>query len=268
MQFKKLLKIGLLSLLAIVIIGVVYRVFFYSGTNGQEVFYNDERLGVAANSVSAPAIEAPVVTQTFSEKAKATATKIAQNLSKPQVLLNVPFTSQAPLGDWNPPYNEACEEASMIMTYAWKNEQTLDADKVAKMINESYNWQSANGYDIDLNATQTAEVLKKYYKIESELIKNPSIAQIVGELEKGNVVLIPAAGRELGNPYFRQPGPLYHMLPLIGYDSQRSEFITNDPGTRRGQGYRYSYDVILNAIHDWNDGDVANGQKIISSVKK
>ena len=31
------------------------------------------------------------------------------------LLLEVPFTSQAPFGNWDEPYQEACEEAVMLM---------------------------------------------------------------------------------------------------------------------------------------------------------
>jgi len=61
---------------------------------------------------------------------------------------------------------------------------------------------------------------------------------------------VPLAGRELNNPYFRAPGPIYHMLVIKGYDSD--EFIVNEVGTKRGDSFKYKYDVLINAIHDWN----------------
>jgi len=51
------------------------------------------------------------------------------------------------------------------------------------------------------------------------------------------------------NPYFSGEGPWYHMLVLTGYGWW--DFITNDPGTRRGAGYEYRFSTLLNAIHDW-----------------
>jgi uncharacterized protein YvpB len=68
-------------------------------------------------------------------------------------------------------------------------------------------------------------------------------------LAKGNPVIVPAAGRELKNPNFTAPGPLYHNLVLVGYD--KNIIITNDPGTRKGRGYIYDMDVLYNAIHDF-----------------
>ena len=44
------------------------------------------------------------------------------------------------------------------------------------------------------------------------------------------------------------------------------KIITNDPGTRRGEEFTYDPDVLFNAIHDWNDGDVYNGQKAMITI--
>ena len=67
------------------------------------------------------------------------------------------------------------------------------------------------------------------------------------------------AGRLLGNPFYKAPGPLYHMLVLRGFT--KTKFITNDPGTRRGEGFQYEIKTIMEAMHDWNSGDVLSGRK-------
>jgi uncharacterized protein YvpB len=72
------------------------------------------------------------------------------------------------------------------------------------------------------------------------------------------------AGRELRNKYFQQPGPLYHVLVLTGYDQRY--FYAHDPGTRRGADYRYTHATIMNALHDFNDGDVYNGEPVVLVV--
>ncbi len=82
------------------------------------------------------------------------------------------------------------------------------------------------------------------------------------ELAKGYPIIVPMAGRDLGNPYFSGEGPWYHALVIIGYD--KTSFITNDPGTRRGEHYRYKYDVLMNAIHDWTGvkENIRDGRKV------
>ena len=49
------------------------------------------------------------------------------------------------------------------------------------------------------------------------------------------------------------------MLVLTGYNS--TEFVTNDVGTRNGEDFVYGKEVIMQAMHDWNGGDVDDGEK-------
>ena len=37
----------------------------------------------------------------------------------PSVSISVPFAAQAPRGEWRAPWDEACEEASVLMVMAW-----------------------------------------------------------------------------------------------------------------------------------------------------
>ncbi len=120
------------------------------------------------------------------------------------------------------------------------------------------------GFYKDTTAAQTASLIEAYFQLNATLILDPTIEDIKSAIVAGHPVIIPAAGRQLGNPNFTGAGPLYHMLLVKGYTSEG--FITNDPGTRLGADYFYSYDVLMNAIHDWNGGDVDNGQKIVIVV--
>jgi hypothetical protein len=101
--------------------------------------------------------------------------------------------------------------------------------------------------------------------MEAKAVKVVTVELIKQELARGNLVLLPAAGRELGNPYFRRPGPLYHMLVVRGYNTE-GQFITNDPGTKHGEQYLYSAKKLLAAVHDWNGGEVATGQPVLIVV--
>jgi hypothetical protein len=46
-----------------------------------------------------------------------------------------------------------------------------------------------------------------------------------------------------------------------------SEIITNDAGIGRGQSYVYDENVLWNAIHDWNGGDVIHGEKLMIVIE-
>jgi hypothetical protein len=222
---------------------------------------NDEALNVPTVSEEKKSIIEKVV-----EKVEEKVEKIEDSVRTPNVALEVPFTSQAPFGNWDAPYDEACEEASMLMVDAYLKGYALDQSTADQAIVDQYTWQTEQGYPIDITASQVQRVFADYWGITSRLVKNPRVEDITNALDEGSLVVVPAAGRFLENPYFTPPGPLYHMFVITGYDSVQKEFITNDPGTRRGEGYRYSYETIMYAIHDWNNGDVVNGEKVILVV--
>ena len=123
------------------------------------------------------------------------------------------------------------------------------------------------GYYQDTNAAQTAIILQEYYHYNQvQLLQNPTIADIKQAITDKKIVLVPAAGRDLGNPYFQTPGPLYHMLVIKGYTSN-NKFITNDPGTRHGADFIYDQTTIMNAMHDWRtDSQIELGKKVVIIV--
>jgi hypothetical protein len=121
------------------------------------------------------------------------------------------------------------------------------------------------GQPIDTTAKQTTRIIEEYYDLDTTVIDNWTWDDVKQALAQGYPVIMPAAGRELGNPNFTAPGPIYHMLVIKGYTD--TVVITNDPGTRQGADYQYSYDTLANANHDWNGGDVGNGAKVIIIVK-
>lgn len=177
--------------------------------------------------------------------------------------LKVPFTSQAPYANWGLPYQEACEEASILMIdYFWKKKSFTKAI-ADKEILKLVEWQKKNlgGYE-DTDAEAVVRTFKEYLGYKNvRLIENPTAKQIEEEIVKGKPVYMPAAGRLLGNRYFRGQGPFFHALVVTGYNGK--EFTTNDPGTRRGEGYVYSYSTLMKALHDWT-GD----KETITSGKK
>lgn len=187
-----------------------------------------------------------------------------------KIYLQVPFTSQSPYADWDELHNEACEEASLIMVDAFLKDKTVNKDSADKEIIAMVNWQIENwGEHKDLTLEEMKELAEKYFGYENIRVENNiDIEDIKTELNKGNPVVLPLAGRLIGNPYYRQPGPYYHMLVVIGYEN--NEFITNDPGTRRGEDYFYNREVLFNALHDWpgKGQDILTGKKSILIIEK
>jgi len=172
--------------------------------------------------------------------------------------LKVPFIVQAPNGNWDSIHKEACEEASLMMVYYYKTKSTFSSisEPDKKMVN-FINWQTDNGYAYDVTVKQLRQAAADHFEFTGgKIIENPTIDQLKKEIALGNPIIVPAAGRLLGNPNFIDPGPRYHMLVIIGYDSD--EFITNDPGTRNGSSYRYKQPVLMKAIHDFTSRDINN----------
>lgn len=170
---------------------------------------------------------------------------------KDQVNLDVPFISQAPLGDWGMPYQEACEEASIIMVKHYLSGEPLSSEHADAEIHEMVNWETENGFGEDIDAVETLAVASKFYNVTGKVFYDNEVTldKIKELLSEGHPVMIPAAGQVLANPNYTGEGPPYHMLVIKGYDE--THFITNDPGTQFGENYRYTYETIEAAIHDW-----------------
>jgi hypothetical protein len=197
--------------------------------------------------------------------------------SAPQSLkYNVPFTAQAPFGDWDDPFQQdGCEEASALMAVYWAKGDIIASPEAARdIIVDAGNWQLQN-YPTgrDTSAQDTADrIIKQYFNwswVKVEPLTN--LEQIVETLQNGNLVITPMNGRKLGNPYYTGEGPERHMLVVIGYSAETQEFITNDPGTRQGRDFRYQQDIFWDAIRDYPTGDhepITQQNKVMIVVSK
>lgn len=194
-----------------------------------------------------------------------TQTTAVTNTAPPATLnLAVPFTSQAPFGVWDALHEDACEEASLLMAkefFDGTTDAVLDAASADRDMTAMVAAEEKLGLGESITAQQFSDFVTSYYRgaYSVRIIDNPSIAMLTAEIAKGSPVIVPAAGRKLGNPFFSGIGPLYHMLVIRGYKD--NTFITNDPGTRHGEAYVYNQTTLMNAIGDWNAGDPEHGAK-------
>lgn len=184
------------------------------------------------------------------------------------VNLAIPFISQAPKKNWDASHEDFCEEASALMAQHYirgTSIGSIDNQDTELFAIKDYEMKSF-GYFESTDVNQTKQILTDYLHIPLvKIIENPSVEDIKKALASGKAVLLPAAGRLLGNPHFSGAGPLYHMLVIKGYTAD-GQFITNDPGTQFGKDYLYPTDRIMNAMHDWNGGKVMEGKKAIIVV--
>lgn len=174
---------------------------------------------------------------------------------------DVPFVSQAPTGRWDDPrQQDGCEEAASYMAVLWARSEKppSTAIETERELLKISDWEQENfGNYHDTSTADTIErIFKGYFNYDNvHAVYDVTADDIKEELVSGNVVVVLANGQKLGNPYFTPPGPDRHALVIRGYDPKTDEFITNDNGTKRGDGYRYKTSVLMGAIVDYPTGD-------------
>lgn len=124
---------------------------------------------------------------------------------------SVPFTSQAPLAKWSDMRQEdGCEEASSLMAMLWakgkKSIKPADVEKEIIAISE-YEKKYYGSYNDTSTQDTVKRIINGYYKYDKAQVKTPKSAKdIIAELEKGNIVIVPANGQKLKNPNYKRPG--------------------------------------------------------------
>ncbi|MFA7169356.1 MAG: C39 family peptidase [Candidatus Paceibacterota bacterium] len=174
-----------------------------------------------------------------------------------KTIAGVPFTSQAPFGDWTDPRQQhGCEEVSLIMAHYWilgeKLTQEMALSEIVAMSDfENENFNGA----YDLSISDTLKLWQEYLGYKNAFVKyDISLEDIKEEIAEGKLIVIPIDGVKLQNPHYTAPGPEFHEMVVIGYDDVKREFITNDPGTKYGAGYCYDYDVFMSSVRDYKTG--------------
>lgn len=202
-----------------------------------------------------------------------TTVPVNSNIAKPVVIpsefnLDIPFTSQAPFGNWDAAHEEYCEEASLVMAIRFLTNRGISgAQDADDAMNAMKDWQVERfGYFESTTADETATIAREYLGLQAKVVKDFTWDEVKRELLQGHVVILPSAGRELGNPNFTGLGPIYHMLVVRGWTS--THIITNDPGTRKGEEYVYNPDVLYAAVGDYNHNDPAHGDTVMVVVWK
>ena len=186
-----------------------------------------------------------------------------------QVLLDVPFISQAPSGNWEQPFQDACEEAAVLMVDQFLDNDQLSIPEQEDLLRAYTAYHEQQGFGTSMRTSNVATHAQDFFErsTQSWTDEEVTIDHIKHLLAAGYPVIVPAQGQELQNPYFTAPGPPYHMLTIIGYTP--THFITNDPGTRRGKHYPYQHELLIEAIHDWtgSDNTVKDGPKAMLIMK-
>ena len=155
----------------------------------------------------------------------------------------VPFTPQAPMGKWSDSvFQNGCEEASVLMVSRIGNDGVIDTREATEnIIALSKLSKQLFGTTVDTSTKDTLTLYRHFTgREEAGMVLDPVTDEALqSALAEGGILIVPMNGRALGNPHFTAPGPETHMLVVTGYDAKTKEYITQDPGTRYGSGYRY-----------------------------
>ncbi|MFA5925897.1 MAG: C39 family peptidase [Parcubacteria group bacterium] len=259
-------KIGKIIIFLIIVITIIVS---YFTLHRQETNDGNNPSSGAAPSVQnqTEAVKTPKPENKTAENVVEPATKQpAQNIPE-KFLLDMPFYSQAPLSKWDAFHEDMCEESSVLNAALFLEGKKLTRNQFEA---ELQKMQDVEKKKIGEWKSTTVSQVKKFVdiyfdgRIKGKIISNPSIEDIEAEIAAGNPVLAPLAGRDIGNPNFTPPGPVYHMLVIKGYDAHN--FITNDVGTRKGDSYAYKKEIIMKNMHDWDEKDIHLGEKMVLAL--
>lgn len=173
----------------------------------------------------------------------------------PTVLMPVPYTTQAPFGNWEA-RQHTCEEASLVMVDHYlrgdHSGAPIDPAIADAAINQITPWKPA----VDLTTQQVGEVAKLHLGWSYEVFQ-ASRLNMQRQLALGRPLIVGVRTHGLGNAnypgystHYEQPAwSVSHYLVVVGYRASGS-FVLNDPGITRGQGYDITYDQLMHAIDD------------------
>ncbi len=186
------------------------------------------------------------------------------------VILPVPFTAQAPEGNWGEPWDNACEETSMVMVENYyRGNWSLNVEKSKKEIqNVLTNKEVLIGKSKDESPESIVKLITEVYKREAEVVKGITIEKIKQEIDGGYPVIIAFDARLVRNANFIAPKPTYHVAVIVGYDDKTKQFIINEPGTSDGKHFRYGYDELLKANETYtvrDTGEVRGNEAVFTS---
>jgi hypothetical protein len=180
--------------------------------------------------------------------------------------IDVPFTSQAPAGNWSEPWKNACEETSIYMVSSFYADDTIKRAEAIKRIKEII---ATKNDEFQISRDESLEKISDLIALlglpwRTEIVKNPSIDDIKKQLTENQPIIAPVFAPAL---HYTEGGPDYHVMVITGYDDATSEFIVNDPAIKNGKGIRFDYDLFMNAIHDLNQTNYTAGKKALLFTK-
>ncbi len=196
------------------------------------------------------------------EEETKTPKEIKKEISKPEIIpkeyniQNMDFFSQSPYWNRNQPYQDACEEASLLIWQYYikwikKTKEEYNKDLLAMVELE----MEMLGYFESTTIMEMKQIInRRDPSISARIIEHPTIHDLEREISQNNVVVAPFYGKWLWNPHYALWGPEYHFLVIKWYTTD--SFITHDVWTMHWANRHYNKNLIMENIHDRNRIDV------------
>ena len=189
-------------------------------------------------------------------------------------LIKTTFIPQAPEKNWDQPWQDACEEAALLTVHYYYQQLSPDDQTIKSDILKMIDFENQQSFKYDMNLEQMELVSQKHLGYTTKIINNPTINDIKEYLVKDIPIIVPASGKILyqENKHFKEQGPYYHNLTILGYDDDQKKFIVHDVGTQFGAYFKYSYSILMESIHDFpiskNKQDINTGDKKVLILLK
>lgn len=190
------------------------------------------------------------------------------SLPKKYELYWVPFFSQAPDGNRNEPYQNACEEASIVLAYYYIKGLNPSKSQYRKDLLNLMVWEQENlWHHKDTTIQEFLILIKKYLSIQSSyILNNPSVNDIKKLIFEWKIIVAPFRGKMIGNPHYALGWPDYHVMVINWYTADK--FITQDVGTIRWKDRYYDISTIMNAMGNGNKKELDKNEKRIIVMEK
>lgn len=185
-----------------------------------------------------------------------------------RILLQVPYTTQAPLGNWAQ-HQESCEAATLTMVFSyWHNDKSVVIDP--HVADASIAQIDGMKVQLDLTDQLLGQLALNHFGYSYRILPN-TVDTIREQLSAGRPLIAEVRTHGLGNPNY--PGYRYHyeqtgwsvphFVVIIGYDS--TGVWLNDAGISRGRGYHITYAQLAHAIDDLDQHhpNLAQGQVLL-----
>lgn len=180
-------------------------------------------------------------------------------------LIKTTFIPQAPEKNWDQPWQDACEEAALLTLDYYYRGTKPDSSTILTDYQKIFEFEISQGWGHDVNLSQMATISATMFHLKPIILTNPSVQDLKDYLLSNIPIIVPANGKVLfsENSHFKSGGPWYHNLVILGFDDNKKQFIVHDVGTQFGAYFHYSYQTLLDSIHDFPQSgikeDINNG---------